>query len=376
MPVKQPEIRPVQVTFRVDASTQMGGGHVMRCLTLARCLLSAGARVAFVTAAITDPLRQLVSQSGIRLIDIAPPVGAAHGEQDWDRASWPVAVQLEDAERTAAQLDLLGCDTLVVDHYGLDDCWENAVRAHTGAIAVIDDLANRRHSCALLLDQTYGRSEMDYRPWTGPDAELLLGAGYALLRPEFATARGDALERHFAAGPVGRILISLGMTDVGALTEIAARAALDATSAEIDIVLGSAAPTLGRLRAFSDAEPRVTLHVDTDRVCALMTAADLAIGAAGTTSWERCCLGLPAITFAVAGNQRTIAAKLAEAGAIHFLEAHDAAAIAESIAHIAADRAYRVALAQNSAAICDGTGADAVAGRLLAPRTALPSGTA
>ncbi len=355
----------MRILFRVDASPQMGGGHVMRCLTLAGQLMAAGAEVTFVAAAITDPLRTLVHNAGVRLIAIEPARGSAHGAQDWDRASWPEPVQLEDAARTAAHLAGTGCDWLVLDHYGLDRCWEAALRPHAGRIAVIDDLANRPHDCELLLDQTYGREEADYRPLVGPDAELLIGAGFALLRPEFGQARAEALARHQAPGRVERILVSLGMTDVGGLTEVAARAALAVTDAHIDIVLGSAAPTLGALRDFVSGNDRLTLHVDTDRVCALMVAADMAIGAAGTTSWERCCLGLPALTFAIAGNQQTIAAKLAEAGAIDFLRDMDSASIAAAIARLAGDFGRRAALARTSAAICDGTGAAAVAARLI-----------
>ena len=354
-----------RIAFRVDASPQMGGGHVMRCLTLARRLMEAGAETMFIAAAIPDPLRRLIADADIGLAEIAPAPGSAHSARDWDRASWDETVQREDAERTAALLADQGYDWLLVDHYGLDARWEARVGETVGRIAVIDDLANRPHACALLVDQTFGRDPADYAPLTGGTAELLIGAHYALLRPEFAEARPAALARHCAPGPVERILISLGMTDVGGLTEIAARAALARTGAVIDIVLGSAAPTLDALRGLAAQEPRVTLHVDTPEVCRLMVAADLAIGAAGTTSWERCCLGLPAITFAIAGNQRLIAAKLAEAGAIRLLDSTDPQAIGDALAAMSADPELRLSLAEASAAICDGQGAARVASRML-----------
>lgn len=364
MAVEQPPNPQMQVAFRVDASPRIGGGHVMRCLTLAGRLMENGAAVTFIAAAIADPLRGLLRDAGIRLSEIAPPHGLAR-DDDWDRASWPEQIQHADAARTAAQLAEARCDWLVVDHYGLDRRWETAMRPHLQRLAVIDDLANRAHNCELLLDQTYGRDEADYRPLTGPDAELLIGARYALLRPEFAHARAAALARHLAPGPVRRIFISLGMTDVGALSEIAARAVLAATDADIDIVLGSAAPTLAAIRAFAAANPRVTLHVDTDQVCALMAAADLAIGAAGSTSWERCCLGLPAVTFVLAANQRVIAARLAESGAIRLLDAPNVDMVGEVIAELSADAEARVRMARACVEICDGEGAARVASRLL-----------
>lgn len=366
MAIEQIPSPRLQVAFRVDASLRMGGGHVMRCLTLAECLIGAGAEVTFVAAAITDPLRALVRSADIRLVEIGSSSGDISGDHDWDRTCLPLSVQRADAERTIAQLAGVRCDWLIVDHYGLDIHWEAAMRPRVGRVAVIDDLANRSHDCELLLDQTYGRGEADYRPLTRADTELLVGAHYALLRPEFAAGRSVALARHLAPRSVERILISLGMTDVGALTEVAARAALAVTDAEIDIVLGSVAPTLAAIRTLADERSRVTLHVDTAQICDLMVSADLAIGAAGTTSWERCCLGLPAITFAIASNQRLIAAMLAEAGAVHLIDAPDAGAIERAIRALSADNAGRRRLAEISAAVCDGKGAARVASRILA----------
>ncbi len=351
-----------RIAFRVDASPRIGGGHVMRCLSLAGRLAEAGAETVFVAASITDPLRRLIRDAGIGLFEIAP--SGSSGTGDWDRASWSEAAQRDDARRTAAVLET-GCDWLVADHYGLDGLWEAEMHCCAKRIAVIDDLANRPHACHLLVDQTYGRDPADYRALTGDAADLLIGARYALLRPEFPRARPSALERHFEERPVERILISLGMTDAGGLTQAAARAALLRTGAAIDIVLGSAAPTVAAVQRLAENEPRVSLHIDSTQVCDLMAAADLAVGAAGTTSWERCCLGLPALTFAIAANQQLIAGKLAEAGAIRLIEAQDTDAIGDAIAELNADAAERVRLARVSAQICDGEGVARVASRML-----------
>lgn len=353
----------LRIAFRVDASPRIGGGHVMRCLSLAGRLADAGADLTFIAGSITDPLRRLVRDAGIRLAEIAPAQDPARSATDWDRASWDEGLQRDDAARTAAMLGD-GCDWLIVDHYGLDACWEREVRGRTKRIAVIDDLANRPHACELLIDQTYGRDPIDYRALAGGSA-LLIGARYALLRPEFAQARPRALVRHVAEKPVERLLISLGMTDAGGLTEVAARAALLRTDAAIDIVLGSAAPTLAAVRRLAEAEPRVTLHIDSTEVCGLMVGADFAVGAAGTTSWERCCLGLPALTVVIAANQRLIADQLAAAGAIRLLDTHDAGAIGDAIVGLSADAAERARLARVSAQICDGEGAARVASRML-----------
>lgn len=358
--------RPLRVAFRVDASPRIGGGHVMRCLTLADELARQGAEISVISAAITPAMRALVETARFRLAMIERAEDAAGEDSDWDRASWSEAAQQRDAAACAELLGDGGADWLVVDHYGLDAVWERAAGAHAGAVAVIDDLANRPHACALLLDQTFGRDPADYRPLTGNETQLLIGAHHALLRRDFAAARPAALARHLTPGPVRRLLISLGTTDVGGHSEAAARGALAATDGAIDLVLGSAAPTLDRVRGLAAAEPRLTLHVDTSDMCVLMAAADLAIGAAGTTSWERCCLGLPTVTVAVAANQRLIAEKLAEVGAIVMLDDPAESGFAAALARLVGDDGERLRLARASADICDGEGAPRVADAMLA----------
>lgn len=337
----------------------------MRCLTLAGRLAAAGTEVSLVAAEMIEPLRRLAAAAGVRLIELPSARPPERAREGWDKASWDEAAQDDDAARAAEALAGDHIDWIVVDHYGLDHVWETRMRDLAGRIAVIDDLATRRHDCDLLLDQTHRRDPADYEALVGSGTTLLIGARYALLRPEFEEARTAALARRQAPGPVDRLLISLGLTDVGGLTLPAARAALARTGAEIDVVLGGSAPTLEAVRRLADAEPRIALHVDTPHISELMTVADLAIGSAGTTSWERCCLGLPTLAFAVAGNQRLIAARLAEDGAVRLAEPEDEGTIGDALVALAEDEAARVRMAGAAAAICDGRGASRVAARLL-----------
>jgi UDP-2,4-diacetamido-2,4,6-trideoxy-beta-L-altropyranose hydrolase len=235
---------------------------------------------------------------------------------------------------------------------------------------VIDDLASRCHDCDLLVDQTVGRARDDYRGLVPDDAELLIGSDYALLRPAFAALRPEAIARRQNSAVVRRILISLGMTDVGGMTVSAIEQTLAAIpGCAIDVVIGSAAPSFEQVQALAARHDLVTLHVDSDRMCELMAAADLAVGAAGTTSWERCCLGLPTVTLVVSPNQRTIARKLVEAGAID-LVATAKDDIASALQRLAAHSPLRAEMTSNSLRLCDGEGTRRVANRLLSARSA------
>jgi UDP-2,4-diacetamido-2,4,6-trideoxy-beta-L-altropyranose hydrolase len=207
-------------------------------------------------------------------------------------------------------------DLIVVDHYGLDARYESHLRDRAHQILVIDDLVDRPHDCDILLDQTFGRDAIAYKPLVPPGAKILAGATYALLRPEFAAAREKSLDRRRNLVSVDRILISMGLTDLGGITAQVLHAVLDVCPGKaIDVVLGPSATSLPAVQATAAAHPNVTVHIDPPSMPDLMAAADLAIGAAGTTTWERCCLGLPTITMVLASNQVEIAQRLSLAQA-------------------------------------------------------------
>lgn len=342
----------LRIAIRCDASAEIGGGHAMRCLTLANALSEAGATVAFVSAAMSDALvdRIRASGHGVELIPPSPDM-QREGER-WEEPPLSDEAQLMDSRATA---DAVGeADWMVVDHYLLDAIWHSAARAFTDRILVIDDLANRPYDCDVLLDQTFSRSAEDYRKLVPTDAKILAGASYALLRPEFARERPAALDRRKEGGPIRRILVSMGTADPGGIT---ARIVEECLAAEpqcaVDAVLGPQATSLDQVRNLAESHSTVTVHVDSKRMAELMRDADLAIGAAGSTSWERCCLGLPAIAFAVADNQRLGAENLERAGAVVLARSPDDI---RSLLRRLEDEHLRLSMIASAAAITDGRG--------------------
>lgn len=208
-------------------------------------------------------------------------------------------------------------DIAIFDHYDIGAFYERALRPIAKTVMVIDDLADRIHDCDILVDQTFGRAASDYATLVPTGAKILAGAKYALLRPEFAAVHEWAVARRAASHGIGRILISMGLTDLGGITVRVLDAVLAAsTGAAIDVVLGAHATSLDAVRLRAAQRNNVTVHVDTADMCGLMLAADLAIGAAGTTTWERCCLGLPTVTLTLAENQRDVSCFLGASGAL------------------------------------------------------------
>jgi UDP-2,4-diacetamido-2,4,6-trideoxy-beta-L-altropyranose hydrolase len=311
----------MRVVFRADASIAIGIGHVTRCLNLARVLRAQGAQVSFLCRATDGHAGPLIAENGFPVVLLPaedsgfhPP----HGQGVWERRE-----AIMDADACCMHLDGR-VDWLVVDHYGLDACWESAMRSKAHRIMVIDDLADRQHDCELLLDQNLVPSfETRYRQRVSAHCRCLLGPGFALVDDSFGMLAGQArVRRH-----VQRLLFFFGGGDAGNLTAFALRD-LEDLGIESDVVAGRDNPNIPELRALcAKGAARSTLHVQTRQMAALMLNADLMIGAGGTTHWERCLLGLPAITITVAANQVPVTEMLASAGTCVY------AAPSESLKH-------------------------------------------
>lgn len=313
----------MKVAFRVDASLQMGTGHVMRCLTLAENLKQRGATCQFICRDHPGNLFALVRQRGFKLIvlpreDGKPGWGSEQSDTGVGHEAWLACDWRVDAEQTVVAIDSFQPDWLVVDHYAIDRAWEEVVRPHTGFLMVIDDLADRFHVSDLLLDQNLGREPLDYTQLIPAQSVILTGPKFALLRPEFASLRSQSLRRR-SASKLGKILITMGGVDqpnaTGQVLKTLSECELP-LGCQVSVVLGAHSPWLAEVQELAQAMPVETqVLFNVDDMGQRMADCDLAIGAAGITSWERGCLGLPSLIVILADNQRPGAAALESTGA-------------------------------------------------------------
>ena len=225
-----------------------------------------------------------------------------------------------DAEETAEVLRAIRpVSRLVVDSYALDASWEQKMRPLASEIFVIDDLANRRHDCDFLLDQNFYRDlQHRYDDLVPEKCKLLLGPRYALLRQEFYEVKARLVPRD---GSLRRILVFYGGSDRTQETEKAIRALvqLQLSSVAVDVVVGGSNPRREQIERLCRQHDFLRYHCQVENMAELMAKADLCLGAGGTTTWERCFLGLPTIVTAIAENQFEICRDCAEAGLIYSL---------------------------------------------------------
>lgn len=330
----------MKIAFRADASLQIGSGHVMRCLALADALRKQGAQCHFISRAHPGHLMEVIRQQGYEVNCLVVPVQQAKTAintiartvQDAQKykpdepahAAWLGSTWQADSEETSTALASLKPDWLIVDHYALDQRWEEALAAYCHQLMVIDDLADRPHHCDMLLDQNLGRQPQDYAGLVPTRCQVLTGPDYALLRPEFAALRSYSLQRRQAKPALRHLLITMGGVDqpnaTGQVLQALKTCELSA-ECRITVVMGLTAPWLKNVQELAEQMPwPTTVLVNVNDMAQRMADSDLAISAAGSTSWERCCLGLPTLMVVLADNQRGIACALDRAGAAMTLE--------------------------------------------------------
>lgn len=341
----------------------------MRCLTLADALRRQGAECSFICRDLPGHLADTIR---FRQYDVTllphPAVGQSAADTAGpSHAAWLGVPWSLDMEQTRHALSGKAVEWLVVDHYALDARWQAGLRSDCRRLMVIDDLADRPHLCDLLLDQNLGRSNGHYEPLVPSHCRMLIGPRYALLRPEFAACRPGSLQRR-QVPELQQLLVSLGGVDKFNITARVLDALDGKLSPEcrIKVVLGSGAPWIEQVRRQAERMDGVEVLVGVTDMAGLMAESDLAIGAAGTTAWERCCLGLPTITLILAANQKQGALALAAAGAIRLCD--DSAVLSDEVRDALAEMSSpkaRAKMTRACGAITDGLGTDLIAEAML-----------
>lgn len=268
-------MRTLRVGLRCDAGARRGVGHLIRCLALGEEFLARDAHVTLLgsVADVDWAARQLANQ-GI------PRHPGPHTPREL------VAVARKH------QLDVL-----VLDSYELDPACAGALGAAGIRTLAVVDGDTRGQDADLYLDQNLGASRH------AAAHRLLAGTNYALLRREILDRR-PAAPRPPTPTARPRVLAFFGGTDAFGAAPPLARLLL-ATGQPLDLTVVVARDSIGAELATLRPAPQQTVRTvpPTDTLPNLIAAADLVVSAAGTSTWELCCLGAPAALVCVVDNQ-------------------------------------------------------------------------
>jgi len=292
----------MNLLFRTDASLTIGTGHVMRCLALAQAWQDAGGRALFAMAEATPTIQARLTAESCQIFPFAPLTAGT----------------VDDSLETVTLAREQQATWIVVDGYQFGADYQLALKLAGFKVLFLDDYGHARYySADLVLDQNVGASEALYIHRETP-TRLLLGPRYCLLRREFAPWR-DWKRKVSSVGR--RVLVMMGGSDPGNLTArvMDALKLVRCTDMEVTVVVGGSNPHFTMLRkAAAQSGRKITIKRDVSNVAELMAGADVAVSAAGSTCWELCLLGLPALLVDVADNQTVLAREMNKRGcAIH-----------------------------------------------------------
>ncbi|MEM5529398.1 UDP-2,4-diacetamido-2,4,6-trideoxy-beta-L-altropyranose hydrolase [Gammaproteobacteria bacterium AS21] len=314
-------IRKNNIAIRVDSSFVIGSGHVMRCITLAKALLkNVDADIIFFCRAYEGNIIDFIRSNGFCVVVMsAKEVPLQNDYQTWLGASQ--SVDIKHFIIAANQQGFDKIDLILTDHYGISEEWEEKARSFSRCVAVIDDLANRKHSCDFIIDQNYFKDYGNrYDSLTNIECKKLLGPDYTLLREEFADFKDKLIpfDERFSKKI---ITIFFGGTDPDNHSEKALKgllAKLD-DSYNINVILGKSNPNIDRLHKYEKQFVNVTIYIQVSNMSEHIGQSLLFVGAIGATTWERCICGTPGLVSSIAENQIQAAVDLHEIIAHHYL---------------------------------------------------------
>ncbi|MEZ5902351.1 MAG: UDP-2,4-diacetamido-2,4,6-trideoxy-beta-L-altropyranose hydrolase [Alphaproteobacteria bacterium] len=324
----------MKALFYCQASESIGMGHVMRCLTFANFLASKGWCCSFLCSEETLKIVSSLKYSKFKIISDQKKIDTAY-------------------------------DIVFFDDYGVDKNFEKQFRKHSNKIVVFDDLANREHDCDILVDQTYGYDKSRYKNLVPENCEILAGAEYIILRPEFVFLRKLAIEKSRSSVPkISNVLVSIGGTDPQGVTLNVLRSIEDLPQyIQYNVILNNRVSNYKKVedhyKILKKKGIKIELHSKVEDMAQMMLNSDLAVGASGTTTWERCCVGLPTLTIQTADNQKFILEKLNQEEIIIFLGASDKInneVIKNSILDLIKNPSKLKSMQHKSFEICDGRG--------------------
>ncbi len=348
-----PSISGKSLIIRADANSEIGIGHVMRCLALAQEWTDKGGKAVFAGNITNEPLIKKLKNCGFEYI----PIIKSYPESSSD------AVQLIQAAKAAP-----AGSWIVLDGYFFDTQYQSLIRSIHPDVMVIDDYHHLdSYDARIILNQNLGSETIAYK--TNGKASVLSGSRYAMLRKEFRnTSSTSGQVNNYAAT---KILISMGGADThnASLSVLKALSSLE-DKTQVTLIVGPANPHLNSLEQFSEVSTlKFSIKSNVENMAEIIAENDIFIGAGGSSCWEVCCLAKPLIIITTAENQVRLSHKLAEAEAAIYLgkaENVERNEIQRAVASLISSPEARKKLTDNARTIIDGKGVSRIVETLAA----------
>ncbi len=348
----------MKILFRTDSSAKIGSGHVIRCLSLAFTLKAKGHECIFICQDLKGNSIKKIKQNGFEVImlKIKQHEKISHYRK-WLDVNWRI-----DSHNVIEKLKKHQFDWVIIDHYSLSYEWEKKIKPFTKKIMVIDDFVNRKHYCDLLLNQSYGVKKQQYKNIVPKNCKLLLGSKYALINQNFLKARLKLKSRNAV---VKRALIYFGSGGHTAkYIKIISKIFNESFFPKIflDVVIDKNIKKSNEIVVSLNKRSNCCVHSDLPDLSYLMSKADISIGAAGSATWERCCLGIPTILISTALNQKLNlkAMKLTNAAIVLKLNKNLENKIREFFFLLCTNSKIYLKISKKAFSICDGNGIDRI----------------
>ena len=284
------------IFIRVDSGQHIGYGHMIRCLALAGNLKNFF-NIIFLTTNYKGNINSLIKKNNYKLIQL----------KKTKTNQSKIKIKL-DAEQTIKIINKIGNEKslLLVDNYELSSRWESMVKPFVNKIIVIDDLISRKHNCDLIIDQNlHTNMQKLYVNCLPKKCIRLFGPSYVILRKQFLQEKKFTKKRKL---PIKKILITFGGSDYQNHTLLVLNNLKNIdTKKTVFVVVGKAHSNKKSIKSFCKKFPYFEYIEQTNDMAKLIRMSDLSIGSGGTTTWERCFLGLPSIIIITSNDQKDIA---------------------------------------------------------------------
>lgn len=272
----------MNVAFRVDASSDIGIGHLMRCLALSEELTRKGHDCYFLSKIENDELINKIEKNNI------------HYQINSN------ATLLEDNKTLVKFAKEKDIDWIVTDHYGINTEYIKEIKQNNFKVLSVDDNAQIHYYSDIVLNQNIGSEKLNFS--AEKYTKFILGAKYAIIRDELLIKKNKK-----EGNEVKKILIMLGGTDKDNLILKILKTLKSCRNLEFLVVIGPLNPHYDKIKNFIESENlKARIIKSPENMADLYLESDIAISAGGTSCYELSYFGIPNLIISVADNQLTI----------------------------------------------------------------------